>query len=199
RERTETVANIQGTGLGMAITKSLVDLMGGTIDVVTEKGKGTEFIIRLGFPLAEDEPETEAVEDNKAPTLQADFSNKRLLLVEDNAINREIAQMILMELGFKVETAEDGEVGKEKVAVSSPGYYDGVLMDIQMPVMNGYEATKAIRALPDPELARIPIIAMTANVFAEDIQHVKDVGMDGHVAKPINIPDLVATLRKCLK
>ena len=199
RERTETVANIQGTGLGMAITKSLVDLMGGTIDVVTEKGKGTEFIIRLGFPLAEDEPETEAVEDNKAPTLRADFSNKRLLLVEDNAINREIAQMILMELGFKVETAEDGEVGKEKVAVSSPGYYDGVLMDIQMPVMNGYEATKAIRALPDPELARIPIIAMTANVFAEDIQHVKDVGMDGHVAKPINIPDLVATLRKCLK
>ena len=199
RERTAAVDSIQGTGLGMAITKSLVDLMEGTIDVVTERGKGTEFIIRVSFPLAEEEPETEAETESKVPQLQSDFNNKRILLVEDNVINREIAQMILMELGFKVETAEDGEVGLEKVKASSPGYYDGVLMDIQMPVMNGYEATKAIRALPDSELARIPIIAMTANVFAEDIQHVKDVGMDGHVAKPINIPDLVATLRKCLE
>ena len=199
RERTTAVDNIQGTGLGMAITKSLVNLMGGTIAVETEQGKGTEFIIRVGFPLAEEEPEAETDDDSKVAKQQADFRNKRMLLVEDNVINREIAQMILMELGFKVETAEDGKIGLDKVAASAPGYYDGVLMDIQMPVMNGYESTKAIRALPDPELSRIPIIAMTANAFAEDIQHVLDVGMNGHIAKPINIPDMVATLRECLK
>ena len=199
RERTTAVDNIQGTGLGMAITKSLINLMGGTIAVETEQGKGTEFIIRVGFPLAEEEPEAEIYEESKVVKPQADFRNKRMLLVEDNVINREIAQMILMELGFKVETAEDGKIGLDKVAASAPGYYDGVLMDIQMPVMNGYESTKAIRALPDPELSRIPIIAMTANAFAEDIQHVLDVGMNGHIAKPINIPDMVATLRECLK
>ncbi|MER2139693.1 MAG: ATP-binding protein, partial [Succiniclasticum sp.] len=199
RERTNVVDNIQGTGLGMAITKSIVDLMGGTIEVKTEKGKGTEFIINVGFPLAEEEPETEADAGSKVPERQTDFSNKRLLLVEDNVINREIAQMILMELGFKVETAEDGKIALDKVAASKPGYYDGVLMDIQMPVMNGYEATAAIRALPDPKLSKIPIMAMTANAFAEDIQHVLDAGMNGHIAKPINIPDMVATLRKCLK
>lgn len=199
RERTTAVDNIQGTGLGMAITKSLVDLMGGTIDVITEQGQGTEFIIRVGFPLAEDEPETDDGPESKVPERHADFSNKRLLLVEDNVINREIAQMILMELGFKVETAEDGKIALDKVAASSPGYYDGVLMDIQMPVMNGYESTKAIRALDDPKLSTIPIVAMTANAFAEDIQHVLDVGMNGHIAKPINIPDMVSTLRKCLK
>ena len=199
RERTAAVDNIQGTGLGMAITKSLINLMGGTIAVETEQGKGTEFIIRVGFPLAEEEPEAETDDDSKVAKQQADFRNKRMLLVEDNVINREIAQMILMELGFKVETAEDGKIALDKVAASAPGYYDGVLMDIQMPVMNGYESTKAIRALPDPELSRIPIIAMTANAFAEDIQHVLDVGMNGHIAKPINIPDMVATLRECLK
>lgn len=199
RERTTAVDSIQGTGLGMAITKSLVNLMGGTIAVETEQGKGTEFIIRVGFPLAEEEPEAETDDRSKVVKLQADFRNKRMLLVEDNVINREIAQMILMELGFKVETAEDGKIGLDKVAASAPGYYDGVLMDIQMPVMNGYESTKAIRALPDPELSRIPIIAMTANAFAEDIQHVLEVGMNGHIAKPINIPDMVATLRECLK
>ena len=199
RERTTAVDSIQGTGLGMAITKSLVNLMGGTIAVETEQGKGTEFIIRVGFPLAAEEPEAETDEESKVVKQQADFRNKRMLLVEDNVINREIAQMILMELGFKVETAEDGKIGLDKVAASAPGYYDGVLMDIQMPVMNGYESTKAIRALPDPELSRIPIIAMTANAFAEDIQHVLDVGMNGHIAKPINIPDMVATLRECLK
>jgi len=111
----------------------------------------------------------------------------------------EIAMMILHEAGFQVETAENGQIAVNIVKESEPGYYDGVLMDIQMPVMNGYESTKAIRALPDPELSRIPIIAMTANAFAEDIQHVLEVGMNGHIAKPINIPDMVATLRGCLK
>ena len=173
--------------------------MGGEINVITEKDKGTEFVIHLTFPLAEELPEEGEIQESGAAETDSGFAGMRILLVEDNAINREIAQMILMELGFKVETAEDGKIALDKVAASAPGYYDGVLMDIQMPVMNGYESTKAIRALPDPELSRIPIIAMTANAFAEDIQHVLEVGMNGHIAKPINIPDMVATLRGCLK
>jgi CheY-like chemotaxis protein len=119
--------------------------------------------------------------------------------VEDNAINREIAMMILNELGFRVETAENGKIAVEKVEASEPGYFDGVLMDIQMPVMNGYDATKAIRSLADKKLAAIPIVAMTANAFAEDVQAAKDAGMNGHIAKPINIPQMVETLKKVLK
>ena len=199
RERTAEVDGIQGTGLGMAITKSIVDLMGGKIDVITEKKKGTEFVIHLAFPLAEELPEEGEIQESGAAETDSGFAGMRILLVEDNAINREIAQMILMELGFKVETAEDGKIALDKVAASAPGYYDGVLMDIQMPVMNGYESTKAIRSLADKKLAAVPIIAMTANAFAEDVQTARDVGMNGHIAKPINIPDMVATLRGCLK
>ena len=199
RERTAEVDGIQGTGLGMAITKSIVDLMGGKIDVITEKKKGTEFVIHLAFPLAEELPEEGEIQESGAAETDSGFAGMRILLVDDNAINREIAQMILMELGFKVETAEDGKIALDKVAASAPGYYDGVLMDIQMPVMNGYESTKAIRSLADKKLAAVPIIAMTANAFAEDVQTARDVGMNGHIAKPINIPQMVATLRGCLK
>ena len=199
RERTAEVDGIQGTGLGMAITKSIVDLMGGKIDVITEKKKGTEFVIHLAFPLAEELPEEGEIQESGAAETDSGFAGMRILLVDDNAINREIAQMILMELGFKVETAEDGKIALDKVAASAPGYYDGVLMDIQMPVMNGYESTKAIRSLADKKLAAVPIIAMTANAFAEDVQAARDAGMNGHIAKPINIPQMVATLRGCLK
>ena len=200
RERTAEVAGIQGTGLGMAITKSFVDMMGGTIDVITEKDKGTEFVIHVGFPLAEELPEEEAAaEEGGFPAGDADFAKMRILLVEDNAINREIAMMILGELGFQVETAENGKIAVDKVAGSEPGHFDGVLMDIQMPVMNGYDAAKAIRALANKKLAGIPIVAMTANAFAEDVQAAKDAGMNGHIAKPINIPQMVTTLKSVLK
>ena len=199
RERTAEVAGIQGTGLGMAITKSIVDLMGGKIDVITEKKKGTEFVIHVAFPLAEDLPEEETAQEGGFPVADTDFAKMRILLVEDNAINREIAMMILNELGFRVETAENGKIAVEKVEASEPGYFDGVLMDIQMPVMNGYDATKAIRSLADKKLAAIPIVAMTANAFAEDVQAAKDAGMNGHIAKPINIPQMVETLKKVLK
>ena len=199
RERTAEVAGIQGTGLGMAITKSFVDMMGGTIDVITAKGKGTEFVIRVAFPLAEDLPEEEEVQEDGFPAGDADFAKMRILLVEDNAINREIAMMILGELGFQVETAENGKIAVDKVAGSEPGHFDGVLMDIQMPVMNGYDAAKAIRALANKKLAGIPIVAMTANAFAEDVQAAKDAGMNGHIAKPINIPQMVTTLKSILK
>ena len=194
RERTSTVSRIQGTGLGLAITKSIVDMMGGSIAVRTEKGKGTEFTIAVGFPLAEPEAESPCGEGD-----EISFEGMRALLVEDNMVNMEIAQMLLRQAGFLVETAENGKIALEMTAASGHGYYDVILMDIQMPVMDGYTATQAIRALPDAWLAGIPIIAMTANAFQEDIRKAEEVGMNGHISKPLDIPSMKATLQHVLK
>ena len=333
REKTSTVSGIQGTGLGMAITKSIVDAMGGTIEVETAQGKGTEFIINLNFRLQTEHKKVEpiqelenlralVVDDNfntcdsitkmltqigmrvewtlrgkeavlyarQAKEMNDDFDvylldwmlpdlggvevarqirslvgddvpiviltaydwsyieeeaknagitafcnkpifisdlgdtlmralgksetaaeetilpdtgielkGKRLLLVEDNELNREIAQEILNESGFVIETAEDGTIAVEKVKNSQPGYYDLILMDVQMPIMNGYEATKAIRALEDPVLSSIPIVAMTANAFDEDRKIALESGMNAHVAKPINVQNLIEVLQTLLK
>ncbi|MBR3569416.1 MAG: amino acid permease [Oscillibacter sp.] len=199
RERTTDVENIQGTGLGMAITKSIVDLMNGEIDVETEKGKGTEFIIRVEFPIVEEEPEGGEGQSGEGAAPEIDFSKVKLLLVEDNEINREIATILLEEAGFQLDEAENGKIAVEKIAASRPGDYQLVLMDIQMPVMNGYEAAQAIRALDNPELAKIPIVAMTANAFSEDIQAAKDAGMDSHIAKPIDVAKMMETLTEVLK
>ena len=329
RERTSTVSKIQGTGLGMAISKNIIDMMGGTITVQTEKDKGTEFTIRLALrlqserrsverikeleglkalvvdddfntcdsvtkmlvqvgmrsewtlfgkeavlrarqsmelndpfrayiidwrlpdmngievtrqirALGDDTPiiiltaydwtdievearaagvtafcskpmfmsdlretlmtalgQQEAKRDSILPCIRdaSDFKGKRLLLVEDNELNREIALEILGEYGFHMETAENGVVAVEKVADSKPGDYDLVLMDIQMPVMNGYEATQAIRALENPALAGIPILAMTANAFDEDRKAAVECGMNGFLSKPIQIEELIQTLQ----
>ncbi len=331
RERTSTVSGIQGTGLGMAITKSIIDTMGGTIEVVTEKGKGTEFIINLEFRLqtehrrdaviheleglralvvddnfdtcdsvskmllrigmrsewtmygkeavlrahqavdvgdpfsayiidwvmpdlsgfeivrqirkivGDDIPiiiitaydvtaimeeakdigvtaycnkpiflselrdtlasciHSEKEEEETATVATAEdveaFKGKRILLVEDNELNREIAEELLTESGFEVETAEDGSVAVEKVASSEAGYYDLVLMDVQMPIMDGYEATRRIRALDNEQLASVPIVAMTANAFDEDRRQAAECGMNAHVAKPIDIQQLMQVLR----
>ena len=194
RERTSTVSKIQGTGLGLAITKSIVDMMGGNITVRTEKGKGTEFTVTIGFPLADPQEETCSCEGD-----DISFDGMRALLVEDNMINMEIAQMLLEQAGFLIETAENGKIALEMTAASEPGYYDVILMDIQMPVMDGYTAAKAIRGLPDAGLAGIPIIAMTANAFQEDIKKAVEAGMNGHIAKPLDIPDMKATLQHVLK
>ena len=194
RERTSTVSRIQGTGLGLAITKNIVDLMGGSITVQTEKGKGTEFTIIVTFPLAEPEAET-----SSGGSDEFSFEGKRALLVEDNMVNLEIAQMLLEQSGFLIETAENGKIAADMAAASEPGYYDVILMDIQMPVMDGYTAAKAIRSLPDPGLAGIPIIAMTANAFQEDIRKAEEAGMNGHIAKPLDIPRMKATLQQVLK
>ena len=123
----------------------------------------------------------------------------RALLVEDNMINMEIAQMLLEQAGFLIETAENGKIAFEMTAASEPGYYDVILMDIQMPVMDGYMAAQAIRSLPDSKIAGIPIIAMTANAFQEDIRKAEQVGMNGHIAKPLDIPSMKATLQHVLK
>ena len=331
RERTSTVSRTQGTGLGMAITKNIVDMMGGTIEVRTEQGKGTEFIVRLPLriqseqrsiekiaeledlkalvvdddfntcdsvtkmlvkvgmrsewtlsgkeavlrarqsmelgdafhayiidwrlpdmngievtrqirSLGDDTPiiiltaydwsdiEVEAraagvtafcakpmfmsdiretlmaaigqkqaeAEDNILPAADSDFRDRRILLVEDNELNREIAVALLSEYGFQVDTAEDGAEAVERVRNSRPGDYDLVLMDIQMPVMNGYEATEQIRALEDPALAKIRILAMTANAFDEDRKKALSCGMNGFLSKPIVIEELISTLQNNL-
>ena len=197
--RDRTASGIQGTGLGMSITKNILELMGGTIEVTSEEGKGTEFIIRLNFELAGDSTELNSTELNNAERDSADFGGMRILLVEDIDMNREIATMILSEAGFLVDSAENGKAALDKVAASRPGYYRLILMDVQMPVMNGYEASKAIRSLPDPSLANLPIIAMTANAFSEDVQNAKDAGMDAHVAKPLDVPKMMATIEQVLK
>ncbi|MBE6908601.1 MAG: amino acid permease [Ruminococcaceae bacterium] len=197
--REKTATQIQGTGLGMAITKSIVDLMGGTIDVETEQGKGTEFIVRADFALADEADADAAPSEPDAAQPVAGFSGVRLLLVDDNEINREIAIMLLEDAGFTIDTAENGKLALDMVSASKPGDYQAVLMDIQMPVMNGYEATRAIRALDDSALASIPIIAMTANAFAEDKQAAKDAGMNGHIAKPIDVTKMLQELSRVLR
>ena len=191
RERTSTASKIEGTGLGLAITKNIIDLMDGTIEVNTSPGSGTEIIIRFRFQLAgqEDLPLKEAETETSLQEESIDFSGKRLLLVEDNEINREIATMILTQMGFLVECAEDGQIAVDRISASEPGYYDLILMDIQMPVMNGLDATRAIRTLDNKALAEIPIVAMTANAFKEDEQAAEEAGMQGHIAKPLDIDD----------
>lgn len=196
--RDKSVSNIQGTGLGMAITKSIVDLMDGTITVESEQGKGTEFIVRVAFAVTDDIRDDALDREADKAAAHLDFSNMKLLLVDDNDINREIATLILEETGFTLDSAENGKIAFETIATSRPGDYQAVLMDIYMPVMNGYEATKAIRALENQELAHIPILAMTANAFAEDVQAAKDAGMDGHIAKPIDVGNMLSELARIL-
>ncbi|MBQ2659041.1 MAG: amino acid permease [Erysipelotrichaceae bacterium] len=200
RERTSTESGIEGTGLGLAITKSIIDLMGGTIEVLTTPGSGTKMIVRIKFLLANEEDlEKNRNKAEKANTSEVDFSGRRLLLVEDNAINMEIAKEILSRMGFEIETAENGQIALDMVSKSSPDHYDAVLMDIQMPIMDGYAATKAIRSLRDKKLADIPILAMTANAFKEDEEAAMEAGMNGHIAKPIDIQDLTDKLRSAMK
>ena len=194
REQTSTVSKIQGTGLGMSITKAIVDLMGGSIAVETEKGKGTVFTVTVEFPLAEAEEEQEKARAAAPSGLEG----LRVLLVEDNAVNLEIAQLLLSQAGMIVETAENGQIAVEMAASAVPGYYQAILMDIQMPVMDGYTAARTIRALPDPELSRVPIIAMTANAFQEDVRAAEEAGMNGHIAKPLDVAVMMETLSSIL-
>ena len=201
REKTSTVSGIQGTGLGMAITKSIVDMMNGSIKVVTAPNQGTEFIVDLKFPLSDEDKipkETDSSADNEDDGQNFDFEGTKLLLVDDIEVNREIAKMLLEGAGFEVDTAENGQEAVDKVKASKAGDYAAVLLDIQMPVLDGYGAAKIIRNLEDKELAKVPLIAMTANAFSEDVQAAKAAGMDAHIAKPIDVPKMLETLQKIL-
>ena len=192
RQANSTISGIQGTGLGMTIIKGFVDAMGGTIDIKSEENKGTEIIVRLCQRIAE---APEKSEEQKTISCSPElFAGKRVLLVEDNSMNREIATAILEEAGFKVDTAENGAIAVEKVTYYPEGFYDVILMDIQMPVMDGYTATRKIRSLENKAIAKIPIIAVSANAFDEDRQTSLEAGMNGHLAKPIVVDELLEVL-----
>lgn len=185
-----------GSGLGMSITDHLVHLMGGEIVIDSMLGKGSDFSVYLTLPIAEvSEIETEQEDETETDFT---FNGCHILMAEDNEINAEIAVSILENEGAKVDVAVNGKDAVEKYAASAPGTYNFILMDIQMPVMNGYDAARKIRGLDDPQKANIPIIAMTANAFTEDRQVALDAGMNDHIAKPINMNVLVPTLRKYL-
>jgi len=194
RERTTTVSGIQGTGLGMAITKSIVDKMGGSITVNSEEGKGSEFIVCVPFKTASSPESNTSKTDAPEAEQQLDFIGKRVLLAEDNEMNRMIAVAILEKTGVTIDIAENGQVAVDKVKTAPAGYYDIILMDIQMPVMDGYEATRQIRALEDADKAAIPIVAVTANAFEEDRKITMEAGMNGHLSKPYDVPAIMKTM-----
>ena len=194
RETNSTINKIQGTGLGMAITSRLVKLMGGEISVSSKLGEGSEFVVELTFPHWESPVGSELSDSEEEAVDKAALAGRKILLVEDNDINAEIATLVLSEYGLVVDRASNGQEGVDRIVEKGGGYYDVVLMDIQMPVLNGYEATKKIRGLDTEYAKRLPIIAMSANAYEEDVRESLASGMNGHIAKPFDPQELAAEL-----
>jgi CheY-like chemotaxis protein len=199
QENRNDASPTRGSGLGLAITKKVIDLMGGIIDVHSELGKGTSFHIHFEFDSVPVEPAAAAASADAGDN--SVLAGRHVLLCEDHPLNQEIARSVLESWGMTVDVAENGEIGVRKFASSSVQFYDVILMDIRMPVMDGYEAARAIRALDRAEAKSVPILAMTADAFQDDIQKCLDAGMNGHIAKPIDpvvMKDLLiqANLRK---
>lgn len=221
REQNSTTSGIQGTGLGMAITRNFVEIMNGSIEIESEENVGTTVTLSFTFrvntkeTLTGKEPGAEETDTDKTvtgyssqeskddtPAKNSGFSGQIdgcILLAEDNALNQEIAETILKDAGLTVETADNGQIAVDMIKASAPGHYKLILMDIQMPVMNGYEAARAIRHLPDQALSSLPILAMTANAFEEDRQAALKAGMNGHIAKPLNIKALFKVMEQVLE
>lgn len=197
REHTSTETRVAGTGLGLPIVKSLVDRMGGTIEVESEEGKGTRFIMKFSFPVSLENQVREKEKQN-IPDITEKLEGKRILLAEDNELNAEIAETVLEETGIKVKHVEDGIQCIEELKKMSEKYYDVILMDVQMPNMDGYTATQRIRDLDDSR-AEIPIIAMTANAYDEDRRKAQEAGMDGFLAKPLDVDEMMRLLTQIIK
>lgn len=197
REHTSTETRVAGTGLGLPIVKSLVDRMGGTIEVESEEGKGTRFIMKFSFPVSLENQVREKEKQN-IPDITEKLKGKRILLAEDNDLNAEIAETVLVEAGIEVKRVEDGLQCIEELKKMPENYYDVILMDVQMPNMDGYTATQRIRDL-DASRAEIPIIAMTANAYDEDRRKAQEAGMDGFLAKPLDVDEMMRLLGKITK
>ncbi len=198
RENTETVHETQGTGLGMAIVRNIVNMMQGTIELITAPGQGTEFVIRLPMHPASDAESGQKPEITAADMTDRSYSDYTILVVDDRPINLKLAERILETYGFSVRTADNGVDAIEMVRDARPGEIDMILMDVMMPVMDGLEATRRIRKMEDPALDGIPIIAMTANAFESDIEAALNAGMNAHIAKPFKKEDLIATIDRYL-
>ena len=197
REHTSTETRVAGTGLGLPIVKSLVDRMGGTIEVESEEGKGTRFIMKFYFPVSLENQVREKEKQN-IPDITEKLEGKRILLAEDNELNAEIAETVLEETGIKVKHVEDGIQCIEELKKMPEKYYDVILMDVQMPNMDGYTATQRIRDLDDSR-AEIPIIAMTANAYDEDRRKAQEAGMDGFLAKPLDVDEMMRLMAQIIK
>ena len=197
REHTSTETRVAGTGLGLPIVKSLVDRMGGTIEVESEEGKGTRFIMKFSFPVSSKNQVREEEKQN-IPDITKKLKGKQILLAEDNDLNAEIAETVLEETGIKVKHVEDGIQCIEELKKMPEKYYDVILMDVQMPNMDGYTATQRIRDLDDSR-AEIPIIAMTANAYDEDRRKAQEAGMDGFLAKPLDVDEMMRLLAQIIK
>lgn len=197
REHTSTETRVAGTGLGLPIVKSLVDRMGGTIEVESEEGKGTRFIMKFSFPVSLENQVREKEKQN-IPDITEKLEGKRILLAEDNELNAEIAETVLEETGIKVKHVEDGIQCIEELKKMPEKYYDVILMDVQMPNMDGHTATQRIRDLDDSR-AEIPIIAMTANAYDEDRRKAQEAGMDGFLAKPLDVDEMMRLLAQIIK
>ena len=194
RENNSTTSGVSGTGLGMGIVKKLVDMLGATIEIQSEKGKGTSVTVVMPHRIAE---ESQVEKDDDAQVIDDSLlKGRRVLLAEDNDLNADIAEELLGDVGLLVERASDGIICVSKLETAQAGYYDLILMDVQMPNMDGYQATRIIRKLSDKNKANIPIIAMTANAFAKDRADALAVGMNDHIIKPISIGKLVTVISK---
>ena len=197
QENRPEARSTSGTGLGLAIVKRNVELMGGTIEVESTVGKGTRFTVYLPFPPV---PQTDAQQIQPAQDVPAEnLSGRSVLLCEDNYLNAEIATLVLKERGVHVDTAANGRIGLDTFLHAPANTYAAILMDIRMPVMNGLDAARAIRSLDRPDAREIPIIAMTANAYEEDVHECMAAGMNAHIAKPIDTRLMIETLERCIR